>query len=153
MIQKLIVVDNFYDCMIPLRRSFYGDDPLDHNEVISKLTDIIGSKIKLQESTLSVGAQEEIISDRGCDWIGLIYLSYPYEAWGKKGVRFVSYEGHEEPPEGGLGQVDSSKWKVYGEIPPKSNRLVLFRPNLLHCIGSDLNSDILYQKIILRDGI
>ena len=61
----------------------------------------------------------------------------------------MSYEGHEELPEGGLGQVDSNKWKVYGEIPPKSNRLVLFRPRLLHCVGSSLNSDILYQKLII----
>ena len=153
MIEKLIVVDNFYDCLIPPRRSFYGEDPFDHNEVMSKVTEIIGYKVKLEHSSFSKSGKEDIISDPTIDWVGIIYISYPYQAWGKKGVKFLSYEGHEEPPVTGLGQVDSNKWKVYGEIPPKANRLVLFRPNLLHCISSDLNSDILYQKIILRDDI
>ena len=47
-------------------------------------------------------------------------------------------------------------WKEYGSIPVKHNRMVLFRSNLWHSygngFGSDLNTSMLYKKIIIKNG-
>ena len=47
-------------------------------------------------------------------------------------------------------------WNEYGSIPIKHNRLILFRSDLWHSygdgFGSDLNTSMLYKKIIIKNG-
>ena len=106
----------------------------------------------------------------GSDYIGVLYLTLPLIAWGEVGIKFYS---HKEtgldvfPTQEEIGKYnitdinktfsqDLGNWNEYGSIPIKHNRLVLFRSNLWHSygdgFGSDLNTSMLYKKIIIKNG-
>ena len=106
----------------------------------------------------------------GSDYIGVLYLTLPLIAWGEVGIKFYSHKEigldafptQEEIRRYNITDMDKTfsqdlkNWNEYGSIPIKHNRLVLFRSNLWHSygdgFGSDLNTSMLYKKIIIKNG-
>ena len=102
------------------------------------------------------------------DYIGVLYLTLPLSAWGEVGIKFYSHKetGLDSFPTQeqarNISDIDKTfsqnleNWKEYGSIPIKHNRLILFRSNLWHSygngFGSDLNTSMLYKKIIIKNG-
>jgi len=104
------------------------------------------------------------------DYIGVLYLTLPLIAWGEVGIKFYSHKEtgldafptQEEIKRYNITDMDKTfsndlkNWNEYGSIPIKHNRLVLFRSNLWHSygdgFGSDLNTSMLYKKIIIKNG-
>lgn len=173
--ENFIIVDNFYDIAHQYHKSFFENQCLISDETIEKLTHIIGNPIEIinaSNEVLSEGQETSVCCHLSSDWIALIYLTLPLNSFGEFGVRLYSHlsTGLESFPtvedlqkhnilENQLSDVFSSfpeLWKEYGIISPKYNRLVLFRSNLWHSYGKgfgvDLNTSMLYQKIIIKNG-
>ena len=143
------------------------------NVVFDKIADSLRSKITILESTnnqLKGGDNPPICCHVGSDYIAILYLSLPLSNWGEFGVKFYShketgldsYPTQEQIQKYNVSDMDKTfsqdleKWKEYGSIPVKHNRMVLFRSNLWHSygngFGSDLNTSMLYKKIIIKNG-
>ena len=141
--------------------------------VFDKIADSLRSKITILESTnnqLKGGDNPPICCHVGSDYIAILYLSLPLSNWGEFGVKFYSHKetGLDSYPTQeqiqkynitNIGKTFSQNlenWKEYGSIPVKHNRMVLFRSNLWHSygngFGSDLNTSMLYKKIIIKNG-
>ena len=61
----------------------------------------------------------------------------------------------DEPLRNKLNEIfssDMSLWKEYGRIPLKYNRMILFRGNRWHSYENNLNTSMLYQKIIIKNA-
>ena len=141
--------------------------------VFNQISDALRSRVTILDSTnnqLKEGTNTPICCHLESDYIGVLYLSLPLVNWGEVGIKFYSHK------ETGLDSfptqeqmrkyniTDISKtfdcntkyWKEYGSIPVKHNRMVLFRSNLWHSygngFGSDLNTSMLYKKIIIKNG-
>ena len=128
--------------------------------------------ISASNEVLSEGQNTSVCSHLSSDWIAVIYLTLPLVSFGECGIKFYSHlaTGLEAFPsvedlqkynisEDKLSEVFSSSsdlWKEYASIPAKYNRMVLFRSHLWHSygkgLGVDLNTSMLYQKIIIRNG-
>ena len=143
------------------------------NVVFDKIADALRSKITVLESTnnqLKEGSNTPICCHLESDYIGVLYLSLPLSNWGEFGVKFYSHKetGLDSFPTqeeirkynitdiGKTFSQDLKYWNEYGSIPIKHNRMVLFRSNLWHSygngFGSDLNTSMLYKKIIIKNG-
>jgi hypothetical protein len=175
MTEKIIIVDNFYDFPHQHHKSFFENQCLITEETVNNLKNIIGNPIEIIDANnevLSEGQNTTVCSHLTSDWIGVIYLSLPLVSFGEFGVKFYSHlsTGLETFPsledlqkynisEDQLLKVFGPSldlWKEYGSITPKYNRLILFKSNLWHSygngFGADLNTSMLYQKIIIRNG-
>lgn len=174
MTEKIIVVDDFYDIPHQYHKSFFENQCLISEETIEKITHIINNPIEIisaSNEVLSEGQATSVCSHLSSDWIAVIYLNLPMASFGECGIKFYSHllTGLEAFPssedlkklnisENKLLEVFASQpdlWKEYGNIPAKYNRLVLFRSDLWHSYGNgfgvDLNTSMLYQKIIIRN--
>ena len=141
--------------------------------VFDKIADSLRSKITILESTnnqLKGGDKSPICCHVGSDYIGVLYLSLPLYNWGEFGVKFYShkeigldsYPTQEQIQKYNITDIGKTfsqnleNWNEYGSIPIKHNRMVLFRSNLWHSygngFGSDLNTSMLYKKIIIKNG-
>ena len=141
--------------------------------VFDKIADALRSKIVILQSTnihLKEGTNTPICCHLESDYIGVLYLSLPLSNWGEFGVKFYSHKetGLDSYPTqeqiqkynitdmGNTFSQNLENWKEYGSIPVKHNRMVLFRSNLWHSygngFGSDLNTSMLYKKIIIKNG-
>jgi len=141
--------------------------------VFDKISDALRSNIVILQSTdnqLKEGINTPICCHLESDYIGVLYLSLPLSNWGEFGVKFYSHKetGLDSFPTqeqiqkynitnvGKTFSQDLKNWKEYGSIPVKHNRMVLFRSNLWHSygngFGSDLNTSMLYKKIIIKNG-
>ena len=175
MSEKIIIVDNFYDIPHQYHKSFFENQCLISEETVEKITSVLGNRIEIISATneiLSEGQTTSVCSHLSSDWIAVIYLTLPLTSFGESGMRFYSHLGtglenfpsledlktHNILKEQILEVFDTSRdvWKEYGNIPTKYNRMVLFRSNLWHDygrgFGADLNTSMLYQKIIIRNG-
>lgn len=168
MTEQIIVVDDLYDIAHQYHKGFFENQCVITDETVGKISQIIGNPIEIVSATNGVGSLPGVVAHLECDWIALIYLTLPLEAYGEFGVKFYSHlaTGLETFPtkeemikhqidESQLNETfssDLSLWKEYGNIPARYNRMVLFRGNRWHCYESKLNNSMLYQKIIIRNA-
>tara|TARA_B100001250_G_scaffold231586_1_gene198801 strand:+ start:339 stop:899 length:561 start_codon:yes stop_codon:yes gene_type:complete len=131
------------------------------------------NKIKLIECSDNVqkdGEKSPICCHLESDYIGIWYITLPLIAWGEVGIKFYSnketgldsFPTQEEVRKYNITDInktfsqDLGNWNEYGSIPIKHNRLILFRSNLWHSYGNgfglDLNTSMLYKKIIIKNG-
>jgi hypothetical protein len=167
MIEQIIVVDNLYEIAHMFHKGFYEDQCVITDETVEKLSQIIGNPIEIISATNETGSLPGVVAHLSCDWIAVIYLTLPLEAFGEFGLKFYSHlaTGLETFPtqdemkkyqinENELEKIfdsDLSLWKEYANIPVKYNRMVLFRGNRWHSYQNKLNNSMLYQKIIIRN--
>lgn len=172
--ENIIIVDDFYDIPHQYHKSFFENQLVISEETIQKLTHIIGNRIDIISAcneVLGDGQENFVCSHLTSDWIAVIYLALPLVSSGEYGIKFYSHisTGLERFPtindlekynisENQLLDVFASSpelWKEYGCIPAKYNRMVLFRGDLWHSYGKgfgvDLNTSMLYQKIIIKN--
>jgi len=167
MSEQIIVVDNLYEIAHMFHKGFYEDQCVITDETVEKLSQIIGNPIEIISATNETGSLPGVVAHLSCDWIAVIYLTLPLEAFGEFGLKFYSHlaTGLETFPtqdemkkyqinENELEKIfdsDLSLWKEYANIPVKYNRMVLFRGNRWHSYQNKLNNSMLYQKIIIRN--
>ena len=163
---EIVLVDNFYDIPHQYYKSFDENQCLITDETIGKISQILDHPINIIHASNEVGNTPGITAHLECDWIAVIYLGLPLESFGEMGIQFYSHlsTGLETFPtreeiikhqlnENELIKVFSSDpelWKEYGCIPAKYNRMILFRGSRWH--SYTLNSNIRYQKIIIKNG-
>ena len=173
--QQVIIVDDFYDIAHQYHKGFFENECIISDETRGKISQILGNKIEILEASNEVLTEDKssgVCAHLECDWIAVIYLSLPLTSFGELGLKFYSHiaTGLETFPteeelkvydisNDKLSEVfnsDLSLWKEYGSIPAKYNRMVLFRGNRWHSYGKGygdtLNTSMLYQKIIIRNG-
>ena len=173
--QEVIIVDNLYDTAYHYHKGFFENECVIDDETKGKISQILGNKIEILEASNEVLTEDkttEVCCHLGCDWIAVIYLSLPLTSFGELGLKFYSHiaTGLETFPteeelkvygisNDKLSEVFNSDlrlWKEYGSIPAKYNRMILFRGNRWHSYGKGygdtLNTSMLYQKIIIRNG-
>ena len=167
MIEQIIVVDNLYEIAHMFHKGFYEDQCVITDETVEKLSQIIGNPIEIISATNETGSLPGVVAHLSCDWIAVIYLTLPLEAFGEFGLKFYSnlatgletfptqdemkkYQINENELEK-IFDSDLSLWKEYANIPVKYNRMVLFRGNRWHSYQNKLNNSMLYQKIIIRN--
>jgi len=178
--QKIFVIDNFiefpiayYDKITKPKSKLEIEEKYPDSKIFQNISSILKSRIQVLECKDHIQKENDrspICCHQGSDYIGVLYLSLPLVNWGEVGIKFYSHK------ETGLDSfptqeqmrkyniTDISKtfdcntkyWKEYGSIPIKHNRLILFRSNLWHSygngFGSDLNTSMLYKKIIIKNG-
>jgi hypothetical protein len=172
--QSIIIVDNFYDIPHQYHKGFFENQCVITDETYKKLSNIVGNKIEIISSTnevLGENDQTSVCAHLLSDCIAVIYLSLPLVSFGEFGMKFYSHRatGLETFPtkeekikynlnDNNLKNVFSNNvelWKEYGNISAKYNRIILFRANRWHSYGKgfgyDLNTSMLYQKIILKN--
>ena len=157
---EIFVIDNFYDNPIEYHKSFLIKEVRIIEETGNKISSILKSDIKIIEATNNMQKEEDeadITAHLGSDWIAIIYLQMGYPSFGEFGMKFFSHieTGLESYVDGRKFNVkDKTHWKEYGKIPARYNRLVLFRSNRWHSygkgFGDDLNTSMLYQKMIIN---
>lgn len=167
MSEQIIIVDDLYDIAYQYHKGFFENQCVITDETVGKLTQIIGNPIEIVSATNETQSVPGVLAHLSCDWIAVIYLTLPLEAFGEFGIKFYShlataletFPTQEEMrkyklEENKLNEIfssDMSLWKEYGSIPLKYNRMVLFRGNRWHSYENNLNTSILYQKIIIRN--
>ena len=167
MTEQIIVVDDLYDVTHQYHKGFSENQCVITDETVGKISQIIGNSIEIISATNETGSLPGVVAHLSCDWIAVIYMTLPMEAFGEFGVKFYSHlaTGFETFPtqeemktyqidENQLEQVfnsDLSLWKENANIPVKYNRMVLFRGNRWHSYESKLNTSMFYQKIIIRN--
>jgi len=163
---QIIVVDDFYDIPFQYHKSFDDGECLITEETTGKISQILNHPIQVTAASNEVGDTPGVMAHLECDWIGIIYLTLPLQAFGELGTKFYSHiaTGLETFPtredlikyninENELTRVFSSNpelWKEYSCVASRYNRMVLFRGNRWH--SYTLNSNIRYQKIIIKHG-
>lgn len=168
MSEQIVVVDDLYDIPHQYHRGFFENQCVITDETIGKITQVIGNKIEIISASNETGSFSDVVAHLGGDWIAIIFLTLPLETFGDFGLKFYSHlaTGLEAFPtqeemikyqikEEELGNIFSSDlrlWKEYAYFPAKYNRMVLFRGNRWHSYENTLNTSMLYQKIIIRNG-
>jgi hypothetical protein len=163
---QIIVVDDLYDIPHQYHKGFDENQCLITDETVGKISQILGNPVKVIQASNEVGTTSGVLAHLECDWIAVIYMTLPLEAFGEMGIRFYSHlpTGLETFPtkeeiekyqidEKEITKVfasDSKLWKEYSCIPAKYNRMVLFKGNRWH--SYNLNSGIRYQKVIINNG-
>lgn len=166
--EQIIIVDDLYDIAHQYHKGFFENKCVISDETIGKISQIIGNPIEIVSATNEIGSIRNVVAHLKSDWIAVIFLTLPLEAFGEFGLKFYSHlaTGLETFPtedemikyqikENELTDTFSSDlklWKEYGNIPMKYNRMVLFRSNRWHSYESKLNNSMLYQKIIIRNA-
>lgn len=164
--EQIIIVDNLYDIPHQYHKGFFENQCVITDETVSKVTEVIGNPIEIISATNEVGGESDIVAHLTSDWIAVIYLTLPMQSFGETGIKFYShlatglevFPTTEEIKRYQLTHLeetfrsDLSLWKAYGDIPAKYNRMVLFRSNLWHSYSSNINSFMLFQKIIINNG-
>ena len=163
---QIIVVDDLYDIPHQYHKGFDENQCLITDETVGKINQILGNSVKVIQASNEVGTTSGVLAHLECDWIAVIYMTLPLEAFGEMGIRFYSHlpTGLETFPtkeeiekyqidENEITKVfasDSKLWKEYSCIPAKYNRMVLFKGHRWH--SYNLNSGIRYQKVIINNG-
>lgn len=170
MIEKIFVIDNLYDNPYEYHKGLIENKSITTEETIGKISQVLGHPIEIVQSE-NHHKISRITAHLNCDWIGLIYLSLPFEAFDKFGIKFYSHletgldafptkdqilEYKIDPKK--IPQIfnsDLNLWKQYANIPAKYNRMILFRGDMWHsyCEGNlDINNSILEQKLIIKNA-
>ena len=163
---QIIVVDDLYDIPHQYHKGFDEGQCVITDETVGKISQILGNPIRVVQASNEMGTNSGVVAHLECDWIAVIYMTLPLEAFGEMGIRFYSHlpTGIETFPtkeeiikyqieEKEITEVfasDSKLWKDYSCIPAKYNRMVLFKGHRWH--SYNLNSGIRYQKVIINNG-
>jgi len=163
---QIIVVDDLYDIPHQYHKGFDENQCLITDETVGKISQILGNPIRVVQASNEMGTNSGVLAHLECDWIAVIYMTLPLEAFGEMGIRFYSHlpTGLEAFPtreeiekyqidENEITKVfasDSKLWKEYSCIPAKYNRMILFKGHRWH--SYNLNSGIRYQKVIINNG-
>jgi hypothetical protein len=163
---QIIVVDDLYDIPHQYHKGFDEGQCVITDETVGKISQILGNPIRVVQASNEMGTNSGVVAHLECDWIAVIYMTLPLEAFGEMGIRFYSHlpTGIETFPtkeeiekyqidEKEITKVfasDSKLWKDYSCIPAKYNRMVLFKGHRWH--SYNLNSGIRYQKVIINNG-
>lgn len=163
---QIIVVDDLYDIPHQYHKGFDENQCLITDETVGKISQILGNPVKVIQASNEVETTSGVLAHLECDWIAVIYMTLPLEAFGEMGIRFYSHlpTGLEAFPtreeiekyqidENEITKVfasDSKLWKEYSCIPAKYNRMILFKGHRWH--SYNLNSGIRYQKVIINNG-
>ena len=163
---QIIVVDDLYDIPHQYHKGFDENQCLITDETFGKISQILGNPIRVVQASNEMGTNSGVLAHLECDWIAVIYMTLPLEAFGEMGIRFYSHlpTGLEAFPtkeeiikyqidEKEITEVfasDSKLWKEYSCVPAKYNRMVLFKGHRWH--SYNLNSGIRYQKVIINNG-
>lgn len=166
MSSQIIVVDDLYDIPHQYHKGFDENQCLITDETVGKISQILGNPIRVVQASNEMGTNSGVLAHLECDWIAVIYMTLPLEAFGEIGIRFYSHlpTGLETFPtkeeivkyqidEKEITKVfssDSKLWKEYSCIPAKYNRMILFKGHRWH--SYNLNSGIRYQKVIINNG-
>lgn len=166
--EQIVIVDNLYDIPHQYHKGFFENQCIITQETVDKITEIVANPIEIISATNEVGGASDVVAHLASDWIAVIYLTLPMQSFGETGIKFYSHlaTGLEAFPtldemnkyqitENNLSEIfksDLSLWKEYGNIVAKYNRMVLFRSNLWHSYISNLNTSMLFQKIIIKNG-
>ncbi len=178
--QKIFVIDNFiefpiayYDKIIKPEFRLKIEEQYPESKIFQNISSILKSEIQVLECNdhiLKENDRYPICCHQGSDYIGVLYLSLPLVNWGEVGIKFYSHKEtgldlfptQEQIKKHNITDIsktfdcNAKYWKEYGSIPIKHNRLILFRSDLWHSygngFGSDLNTSMLYKKIIIKNG-
>ena len=157
---EIFVIDNFYDNPFEYHKSFFNNEIKITEETTGKISSILQSDIKIIEADNNIQKEEDvarITAHLSSDWIAVVYLQLGYPSFGEFGMKFFSHietelESYVDGKQFNI--QDKTQWKEYGKIPARYNRLVLFRSNRWHSygkgVGNDLNTSMLYQKMIIN---
>ena len=88
---QIIVVDDFYDIPFHYHKSFDDGECLITEETIGKISQILNHPIQVTAASNEVGTTPGVLAHLECDWIGLIYLTLPLQAFGELGTKFYSH--------------------------------------------------------------
>ncbi len=158
----IFVLDNFYDVPFEYHKSFIDNEIKITQETVTKISSILNTKssISVVEATNNIQTEKDegsITAHLSSDWIAIIYLQLGYPSFGEFGMKFFSHikTGLESYVQGKeFNNMDMTQWKEYAKLPAKYNRLILFSSNRWHSygkgFGDDLNTSMLYQKIIIN---
>ena len=132
---QIIVVDDLYDIPHQYHKGFDEGECLITEETIGKISQILGNPVKVIQASNEVETTFGVMAHLECDWIAVIYMTLPLEAFGEMGIRFYSHlpTGLETFPtkeeikkyqidEKEITKVfssDSKLWKEYSCIPAK----------------------------------
>ena len=163
---QIIVVDDLYDIPHQYHKGFDENQCLITDETVGKISQILGNPVKVIQASNEVETTSGVLAHLECDWIAVIYMTLPLEAFGEMGIRFYSHlptslETFPTKEEIIKYQIDENEitkvfasnfklWKEYSCIPAKYNRMVLFKGHRWH--SYNLNSGIRYQKVIINNG-
>lgn len=163
---QIIVVDDLYDIPHQYHKGFDEGQCVITDETVGKISQILGNPIRVVQASNEMGTNSGVVAHLECDWIAVIYMTLPLEAFGEMGIKFYSHlpTGLETFPtkeEIVKYQIDekeitkvfasnSKLWKEYSCIPAKYNRMILLKGHRWH--SYNLNSGIRYQKVIINNG-
>lgn len=166
--EQIIVIDDLYEISHQYHKGFFENECVITDEIVGKISQILGRQVQIIQATNEIGSIPGVLAHLQCDWIAVIYLTLPLESFGEFGIKFYSHLAtgleafptqeemiHYKLEENRLNEIfssDLSLWKEYGRIPAKYNRMILFRGNRWHSYENNLNSSMLYQKLIIRNG-
>lgn len=166
--EQIIIIDDLYDIPHQYHKGFFENQCVITDETKGKIAQILGHNIEITSATNETNSCTDVVAHLRCDWIAVICLSLPFDAFGEFGLTFYSHlsTGLETFPtqkEIEELQIDQNElrtifdsdlklWKEYAKIPLKWNRMILFRGDRWHSYGSTINTSMLYQKLIIKHG-
>jgi hypothetical protein len=164
--EQIIIVDNFYDEPFHYHKGFDENECVITDETIGKIEQIIGNPIRIVKASNETQGISGVFAHLESDWTAVIYLSLPFESFGKTSVKLYSHisTGLESFPNeiemkennitgenvNEMFDFDLKNWKEYFSIPAKYNRMVLFKSDRWHSYSSNIS--IKYQKIIIKNN-
>lgn len=173
--QKIIIADNFYDIAHMYHKSILDNQCLITEETVNKISSLLQQNVKIVAAMNETLSEKEniITANPSCDWIAVIYLTMPSDCVFTQGMSFYTHHKTQletfpndytkslyglqtiEDLEKTFDVFNLDNWKEYMNIFVKYNRIVLFRADLWHSYGrdieKDLNTSIVYQKILLQN--
>lgn len=174
--QKIMIVDDFYDIAHKYHKGFLDKECVIEEEITQKISYILSRSVTIVEAFNEVSfenTKNPVTANFFCDWIAVIYLTLPPNCVFKRGLSFYIHKATrldifpdeyamevngwktKEDLENSFNVCNLDDWEEYMNIFVKYNRMILFRADHWHSYGSgfgeDLNSAMLYQKILLKN--
>ena len=167
---EIILVDDFYDIPFDYYKSHHDGKCRITDETAGKISQILDHPINIIHASNECGDTPGVMAHLECDWIGIIYLTLPLQAFGELGIKFYSHiaTGLETFPtreeiikyqieENDFGRIFSSNpklWKEYSCIPAKYNRMILYKGDYFHAsvdyFGKDRYDGRLFQTFFFN---
>jgi len=176
--QRFVIVDEFYDKVLLIRKSFLekGEPPVE--EASLKFNQIFGKPVQLTSYISSVQLEDctetPIMANVECDWIAVVYLTLPADCVSKKGLSLYRHKktNLDSLPDDyvakmmGIQSVDDvnetfdffnkDDWEEYSSIFMKYNRCIIIKSTDWHTygegFGNEINNSMMYQTWLIKDG-
>ena len=88
---EIILVDDFYDIPFDYHKSFDDGECRITDETAGKISQILDHPINITHASNESGDTPGVMAHLECDWIGIIYLTLPLQAFGELGIKFYSH--------------------------------------------------------------